>query len=105
MVPGNFGWGSVVFDAMTTLAPWPAAIRPIAFPIPLLAPVMKMVFPWRLGMTLSKLDGKYLQESVAENSAEAYFMAIQESVLPLAARPGPGLIAGRTCTFETERKT
>ena len=34
-----------VFAAMTTLAPSLAAFRAIAFPIPLLAPLMKRVFP------------------------------------------------------------
>ncbi len=45
MVPGSFGWGVPVFAAMTTLAPSLAAFRAIAFPIPLLAPVMRRVIP------------------------------------------------------------
>src|SRR3954452_6224901 len=47
MVPGSFGWGSVVFAAMTMFAPSRAARRAMALPMPRLAPVMNSVFPWR----------------------------------------------------------
>lgn len=43
MVPGNFGCGSAVLAAITTLAPSLATFKAIAFPIPRLAPVMKTV--------------------------------------------------------------
>lgn len=45
MVPGSLGWGVVVLAAMIMLAPSLAAFRAMALPMPLLAPVMKMVFP------------------------------------------------------------
>ena len=45
IVPGNFGCASAVFAAITTFAPSFAAFKAIALPIPLLAPVMKMVRP------------------------------------------------------------
>lgn len=45
IVPGNFGWGSLVLAAITKLAPSLAALRAIALPMPRLAPVMKIVFP------------------------------------------------------------
>lgn len=45
MVPGNFGCGSAVFAATIILAPSRAAFSAIAFPIPLEAPVMKIVRP------------------------------------------------------------
>jgi hypothetical protein len=38
MVPGNFGCGSAVLAAITTLPPSLAAFNAIAFLIPLLAP-------------------------------------------------------------------
>ncbi len=43
IVPGSFGCGSVVFAAMTTLAPSAAARIAIAWPMPREAPVMKSV--------------------------------------------------------------
>ena len=43
MVPGNFGCGSAVLAAITTLAPSLATFKAIAFPIPRLAPVMNTV--------------------------------------------------------------
>lgn len=45
MVPGNFGCGSAVLAATTTLAPSFATFRAIALPIPLLAPVINTVRP------------------------------------------------------------
>ena len=45
MVPGSLGWGSAVLAATTTLAPSLAALRPMAFPMPRLAPVMYRVLP------------------------------------------------------------
>jgi len=45
MVPGSFGWGSAVFAAITMFAPSLAAFRAILFPIPLEAPVIKIVRP------------------------------------------------------------
>src|SRR6185369_2998531 len=45
MVPGSFGFGSVVFAAITTLAPSAAARLPMARPMPREAPVMKRVLP------------------------------------------------------------
>src|SRR3984957_2217788 len=48
IVPGSFGWGSTVFAAMATFAPSPAALRPIASPMPRDAPVMKSVLPDRV---------------------------------------------------------
>jgi len=45
MVPGNFGCGSAVFAAITIFAPSFAAFRAILFPIPLEAPVIKIVRP------------------------------------------------------------
>src|SRR6185369_1731004 len=47
IVPGNLGCGSVVLAAMTMLAPSRAARRPMALPMPRLAPVMKIVLPFR----------------------------------------------------------
>lgn len=44
-MPGNFGCGSAVLAAITMLAPSLAAFKAIALPIPLLAPVIKMVRP------------------------------------------------------------
>jgi hypothetical protein len=43
MVPGNFGCGSAVLAAITTLAPSLATFKATAFPIPRLAPVMNTV--------------------------------------------------------------
>ncbi len=51
-VPGNFGCGSLVFATTAIFAPSRAALKAIAFPIPLLAPVMKSVFPFN--------DGNYI---------------------------------------------
>lgn len=45
MVPGNFGCGSAVLAAITMLAPSFAALSAMAFPIPLLAPVINKVLP------------------------------------------------------------
>lgn len=45
MVPGSFGCGSAVLAAMTMLAPSLAAFRAMLLPIPLEAPVMKIVHP------------------------------------------------------------
>lgn len=45
MVPGNLGCGSVVFAAITILAPSLAAFKAIALPIPRLPPVMNNVRP------------------------------------------------------------
>src|SRR5687768_3212364 len=45
MVPGNFGWGSLVFDANTTLAPSFAQRIAIERPMPRDPPVMKTVLP------------------------------------------------------------
>ena len=45
MVPGSFGFGTFDFAATTTFAPSRAAARPMAWPMPRLAPVMKSVFP------------------------------------------------------------
>lgn len=45
IVPGNFGWGSVVLAAMMMLAPSLAAFNAMALPIPRLAPVIKRVRP------------------------------------------------------------
>ena len=47
IVPGSLGWGSAVFAAITILAPSWAALRAIALPIPLLAPVINIVRPAR----------------------------------------------------------
>src|SRR3990172_13394723 len=47
MVRGRLGWGSVVFAAITALAPSRAARRAIAFPIPRLAPETSRVRPAR----------------------------------------------------------
>src|ERR1700674_1581573 len=52
MVPRRLGWGSVVFAAMTTLAPSAAARRAMALPMPRLAPVMNRVLPLRSAMVL-----------------------------------------------------
>lgn len=50
-MPSNLGCFSVVLAATTTLAPSAAALRAISFPIPRLAPVIKIVLPksflWR----------------------------------------------------------
>ncbi len=43
IVPGNFGWGSIVFAAITMFAPSLASLNPIALPIPRLAPVINTV--------------------------------------------------------------
>jgi hypothetical protein len=48
MVPGSFGWGSAVFAAMIILAPSLAERIAIALPIPLVAPLIKIVFPAKL---------------------------------------------------------
>lgn len=45
IVPGNFGWGSAVLAAITTLAPSLAAFKAIALPIPRDAPVINSVRP------------------------------------------------------------
>src|SRR6266536_2778249 len=58
MVPGRLGCASVVFAAMTTLAPSRAALRPMASPIPRLAPVIKSVFPRKLGIHLAPFHFK-----------------------------------------------
>jgi len=50
IVPGRRGWASVVLAAMTTLAPSFAARSAMARPMPRLAPLMKSVFPERVGM-------------------------------------------------------
>src|SRR5579864_3631646 len=50
MVPGSLGCGSVVFAAITTLAPSAAARRAMALPMPRLAPVMNRVLPLRSAM-------------------------------------------------------
>lgn len=42
-MPGNFGCGSAVLAAMTIFAPSFAAFKAMDFPIPLEAPVMKIV--------------------------------------------------------------
>jgi hypothetical protein len=47
IVPGSFGCGSLVLAAMTMLAPSRAARRPMARPMPRLAPEMKRVLPLR----------------------------------------------------------
>jgi len=47
MVPGSFGCGVVVFAYMEMFAPSAAALLAIAKPIPLEAPVIKMVLPLR----------------------------------------------------------
>lgn len=47
MVPGSFECGLAVLAAITTLAPSLAALIAMAFPIPLLAPVMNIVRPAR----------------------------------------------------------
>src|ERR1700732_2116854 len=52
MVPGSLGWASVVFAAMTMLAPSRAARSAIARPMPRLAPVMKRVFPARVPVAM-----------------------------------------------------
>src|SRR4051794_22648099 len=57
MVPGNFGLGSVVLAAMTTLAPSAAARFAMVKPMPRDAPVMKSVLPLRL-MPFSSEFGK-----------------------------------------------
>src|SRR5687768_15176288 len=48
MVPGSTGCGSVVFPQTTTLAPSTAARMAMAWPMPLVAPVMSTVRPCRL---------------------------------------------------------
>ena len=48
MVPGSLGCGVAVLAAMTTLAPSCAALKAMALPMPLLAPVMKRVRPARV---------------------------------------------------------
>ena len=48
MVPGSVGCGSAVLAAMTMLAPSWAALRAMAFPMPLLAPVTNSVQPANL---------------------------------------------------------
>ena len=62
MVPGSFGCGSVVFEAMTMFAPSRAARSAIALPIPRLAPVMKRVLSLRSGIVCigSKKPKRYL---------------------------------------------
>lgn len=45
IVPGNFGCGSAVFAATTMFAPSRAAFKAMHFPIPLEAPVIKIVLP------------------------------------------------------------
>lgn len=45
MVPGNFGCSWAVFAAITIFAPSFAAFNAILFPIPLEAPVIKIVRP------------------------------------------------------------
>jgi len=45
MVPGSFGWGTLLLAAMTTLAPSRAARSPMARPMPREAPVMNRVLP------------------------------------------------------------
>ena len=45
-VPGSLGFGSLVFATTEILAPSFAALRAMALPMPLLAPVMKSVFPF-----------------------------------------------------------
>ena len=43
IVPGKFGWGSVVLAKITILAPALAHLIPIASPIPLDAPLITTV--------------------------------------------------------------
>ena len=45
MVPGSLGCGVVVLAAITMLAPSLAALRAMALPMPLLAPVINKVLP------------------------------------------------------------
>ena len=45
MVPGSFGWGSVVLAAIKMFAPSWAAFSAMAFPMPRLAPVINNVLP------------------------------------------------------------
>src|SRR6478672_4164906 len=50
MVPGNLGFGTADFAAITTFAPSRAARRAIARPMPREAPVMNRVLPRRSAM-------------------------------------------------------
>src|SRR3546814_15042469 len=50
MVPGSFGLGTSDLAAIATLAPSRAARSAIARPMPREAPVMKRVWPLRVGM-------------------------------------------------------
>src|SRR3546814_5746943 len=49
-VPGSCGWGTSDLAAIATLAPSRAARSAIARPMPREAPVMKRVWPLRVGM-------------------------------------------------------
>ena len=48
IVPSNLGCGVTVLAAMTMFAPSFAALNAIAKPIPLEAPLIKIVFPFKL---------------------------------------------------------
>lgn len=48
MVPSNFGCGFAVLAAMAILAPSYAALNAIAKPIPLDAPEINIVLPFKL---------------------------------------------------------
>ena len=52
MVPGSLGCGSVVFARIAIFAPSLAHLRAMASPIPLEAPVITTVFPYRGGSFL-----------------------------------------------------
>ena len=60
-MPDSFEFGSAVFAAIVMFAPSLAARRAIAKPIPLLAPLMKRVFPDKLFIVKFIVHPKFLE--------------------------------------------
>ena len=80
-MPGNLGWGSLVFAAMTIFAPSLAALLAIANPIPLLAPEIKSVLPDKFSMHCSYLLNYESPPSVSFfGSNKASSSALERSV-------------------------
>src|SRR5258706_4257450 len=94
MVPGSFGCGSAVFAAMTMLAPSRAARRPMALPMPRLAPVMKSVLPRSDAIGSLLLTVRSRGRRCAGRTFAAVFAVRLEVVHPLLEALRVGKAAG-----------
>src|ERR1044071_2765352 len=79
MVPGNLGCASVVVAATTMLAPSRAARRPMALPMPRLAPVMNRVLPESPGIQKSVISCVRICDRIGTSAHPAF----RSSMLPI----------------------